>query len=61
MEGAFNFAGTLVQRNGIPKIVGSRERWRRALEGHVEDAHEGRIDNFCPACEELQQRLKEAA
>ena len=61
MQGAFNFPGTLVQRNGIPKIVGNAERWRRALDGHVESAHDGKVEKKCPACQELRQRIREAA
>jgi hypothetical protein len=61
MKGAFNFPGTIVLRNGIPKIVGSAERWKRALEGHKESAHAGELDKKCQACRELQQRLKGAA
>jgi hypothetical protein len=52
-------ATTLVTRTGAVKRQGRPlEEWKRALEGHTR-MHDGKIQDDCAACQELQRKLRD--
>lgn len=61
MTFSFNSQATQVGRSGKRKVVGSVERFDRALLGHTNALHCGKVDKKCAACAELLKRKEEAA
>jgi hypothetical protein len=46
-------------RDGTRRITTDVDHWRKALSGHIKDAHKGKFVETCNGCRELQTRINE--
>jgi hypothetical protein len=56
----FTWEPTQYKRGKVRQIVRSAERQTEALAGHRRDAHGGKRDPHCRACQEMEAKLKKA-